>query len=85
VRPDGALLCGGALPTLIQWQGRHPAQAMPEGGVTLQGLTLRGVPARAATVLRLRGVEVRESSADGPALQARLDTPRGEVVLSSAG
>ena len=83
VRPDGALPCGGALPTLIQWQGRHPAQAMPASGVTLQALTLRGVPARAATVLRLRGVEVREA-VDGPALQARLATPRGEVTLSSA-
>jgi hypothetical protein len=85
VRPDGALLCGGALPTLIQWKGRHPAQAMPDCGVTLQGLTLRGVPARAAAVLRLRGVEVLEPSGDGPALQARLATPRGEVVLCSAG
>ena len=83
VRPDGALLCGGALPTLIQWQGRHPAQAIPASGLTLQALTLRGVPARAATVLRLRGVEVREA-VDGPALQARLATPRGEVTLSSA-
>jgi hypothetical protein len=82
VRPDGALLCAGALPTLIQWQGRHPAQAMPDSGVTLQGLTLRGVPARAATVLRLRGVDVREP-ADGPALEAVLLTPKGEVCLSS--
>ena len=83
VRPDGALLCGGALPTLLQWQGRHPAEAMPASGVTLQALTLRGVPTRAATVLRLRNVDMRES-VDGPALQACLATPRGEVTLSSA-
>lgn len=83
VRPDGTPLCAGALPTLIQWQGRHPAQAMPDSGVTLQGLTLRGVPARAATVLRLRGVDVRETL-DGPALEAVLRTPKGEVCLSSA-
>jgi len=83
VRPDGTLPCGGALPTLIQWQGRHPAQSMPASGVTLQALTLRGVPAGAATVLGLLGVEVREA-VDGPALQARLATSRGEITLSSA-
>jgi len=83
VRPDGTLPCGGALPTLIQWQGRHPAQGMPDSGVTLQALALRGVPAGAATVLGLLGVDVREAL-DGPALHARLATPRGEVTLSSA-
>ena len=83
VRQDGTLACGGALPTLIQWQGRHPAQGMPDSGVTLQALTLRGVPGGAATVLGLLGVDVREA-VDGPALQARLATPRGEVTLSSA-
>ena len=82
VRPDGALLYGGALPTLIQWQGRHPAQAMAPSGVTLQALTLRGVPSRASTVLRLRGVDMREML-DGPALEAVLHTPKGEVRLSS--
>lgn len=81
VRDDGALLCGGALPTLIQWQGRHPAQAMPASGVVLQSLTLAGVPPRAADVLRARDVAL--SSAPGPALQAVLSTPRGDVKLSS--
>ncbi len=83
VRPDGQPLCGGALPTLIQWQGRHPAQAMPASGVTLQALTLRGVPARAAKVLRLRGVQVLDGAADGPAVEAVLVTPGGEVRLCS--
>jgi hypothetical protein len=84
VRDDGRLLCGGALPTLIQWAGRHPTQAMPDSGVTLSALTLRGVPARARDVLRLRGVAVQEVPAE-PALTAVLQTPRGEVVLSSDG
>jgi hypothetical protein len=84
VRDDGRLLCGGALPTLIQWAGRHPTQAMPDSGVTLSALTLRGVPARARDVLRLQGVAVQEAPA-APALTAVLQTPRGEVVLSSDG
>ena len=82
VRADGRLLCGGALPTLIQWQGRHPTAAMAASGRALQALTLRGVPERARDVLRLRGVQVL---ADGtPALSATLATPRGEIVLESA-
>ena len=84
VRDDGRLLCGGALPTLIQWAGRHPTQAMPDSGVTLSALTLRGVPARARDLLRLQGVAVPETPAE-PALTAVLQTPRGEVVLSSDG
>ncbi len=84
VRDDGRVLCGGALPTLIQWDGRHPTQAMPDSGVTLSALTLRGVPARARDVLRLQGVAVQETPAE-PALTAVLQTPRGEVVLSSDG
>ena len=81
LRADGALNCGGALPTLIQWQGLHPAQAMPASGVTLRALTLRGVGERARDVLRLRGVQVLATP--GAALTAMLDTPLGEVVLSS--
>jgi hypothetical protein len=85
LRDDGRLLCGGALPTLIQWEGRHPAQAMPESGVTLSSLTLRGVPERARDVLRLQGVTVEPvtPSSCAPALTAVLQTPRGEVTLHS--
>lgn len=80
LRDDGTLLCGGALPTLIQWAGTHPTLAMPPSGVALQGLSLHGFPARASEVLRLRAVTHRDS---GPALRAVLATPRGEVVLDS--
>ena len=82
VRDDGRLLCGGALPTLIQWEGRHPAQAMPDGGVTLSALTLRGVSPAVAAVLQLQGAVVQEAP-PAPALTAVLHTPRGEVVLTS--
>ena len=81
LRDDGALECGGALPTLIQWEGRHPAQSMPASGLGLVALTLHGVPERARELLKLRGVEVRPDP--GPALQAVLETPLGLVTLSS--
>jgi hypothetical protein len=79
IRPDGALLCGGALPTLIQWRGAHPTDAMPDSGVQLRSLTLAGVPPRAREVLRLRNV----AFAEAPALAAVLDTPRGPVTLQA--
>jgi len=81
LRDDGRLDCGGALPTLLQWKGRHPAEAMPDSGVTLRSLALCGVPDRARDVLRLRGVSV--ASAPGPALRATFATPLGEVTLES--
>lgn len=82
VPDDGVLACGGALPTLIQWEGRHPAHAMPDSGLRLRALTLRGVPDRARALLKLRGVEVHAAAA-GPALQAVLATPLGPVTLQS--
>ncbi|MFZ4649224.1 MAG: VOC family protein [Rubrivivax sp.] len=82
VRDDGALDCGGALPTLIQWEGRHPARAMPASGLSLKSLTLRGVPGRVRDLLKLRGVDVQPGP--GPALQAVLTGPLGDVTLSSS-
>jgi hypothetical protein len=83
VRDDGQLLCGGALPTLIEWQGeRHPAQAMPGSGVVLKSLVLQGVPARAQAVLKLRGVAVSDT-ATAPALSATFSSPRGDITLCS--
>jgi hypothetical protein len=81
VADDGVLGCGGALPTLIQWEGRHPTQAMPDSGVRLRALALRGVPDRVRELLKLRGVDVQSGA--GSALRAELDTPQGLVVLQS--
>jgi hypothetical protein len=81
VRDDGGWDCGGALPTLLQWQGAHPTDAMADSGVTLRQLTLHGVPERARQVLRLRGVAVLAEA--GPALRAVLSTPLGDVTLES--
>ena len=79
---DGQLLAGGALPTLLDW-GRtpHPAASMARPGVTLQALALRGLTPAAIQALDSRGV-VHASDA-GPALSAKLDTPRGRVTLTS--
>jgi len=81
VPADGGLRCGGALPTLIQWQGAHPTEQLPDSGVALRSITINHVPARAREVLRLRGVTAVDD--DGPALRATLATPRGDVHLTS--
>jgi hypothetical protein len=57
---------------------------MPDSGVALSALTLRGVPAVARDVLQLQGVTVEEDPAS-PALTVALTTPRGPVVLRSDG
>jgi hypothetical protein len=82
LREDGLLNNAGALPTLLQWHGPHPAEAMPDSGVSLQSLALSGIPDRARDVLRLRGVAV--SAEPGVPLIACLATPLGEVELRSA-
>jgi hypothetical protein len=38
VPPDGRLPCGGGCPTLIQWLGPHPAEALPHSGCSLVAL-----------------------------------------------
>jgi Glyoxalase-like domain len=79
VRDDGAALCGGAMPTLIEWGGaRHPAASMPASGVALRALVLRGVPRAALDI-----AAVRFGGDAGPALEALLDTPRGPITLTS--
>jgi hypothetical protein len=81
VRDDGRLLCGGALPTLIEWGSVHPSASMPSSGVSLQSLTLRGLPPAAVQSLGLNGVGFDTGA--GPAITATFDTPRGPVTLHS--
>ncbi|RYF18828.1 MAG: VOC family protein [Comamonadaceae bacterium] len=86
VRPDGQRLFRGTLPTLIEWGQVHPAPALPESGVTLQGMGASHAeagPLRAACeAIGLQGFAVKE----GPTrLCAVLDTPRGRVRLHSGG
>jgi hypothetical protein len=77
VPADGALPGGGRVPTLIEWEGTHPAQAMTASGLTLQALAMR-------TPLALPGVRALPEAEAGPRLVATLATPRGAVTLAGA-
>jgi hypothetical protein len=86
VRADGRRLFGGALPTLIQWSGVHPADTLPASGVRLERLSVSGIPD--GVVARLPSVTMKPAAAQAgaastPALMATLSTPRGSVVLES--
>ncbi|MGL6111659.1 MAG: VOC family protein [Rubrivivax sp.] len=79
-RADGQLLCGGVLPTLIEWQGMHPSEHLPNSGVALHSLHLSGL---ADPVVAALGLQDVCCTAQGVALRAAFDTPRGRVQLSS--
>ncbi len=81
VPADGARPAGGALPTLIQWQGPHPCERLPASGVVLEALDIDGMPPRAREVLRLR--HAGGDDARPPRIVARLLGPRGPVTLES--
>lgn len=83
VRADGALAADGALPPLIQWQGEHPADAMPASPLQLQAVEMAGLDTRVRQLLRPRGVRWADNP-DAPALRVTLQTPHGPVTLSSA-
>jgi hypothetical protein len=81
VPDDGRLAAGGALPTLLQWRGAHPTDAMPASGLSLRALRLGGVTPALRAAYALQGVAW--SDAPAPALQALIATPRGEVALQT--
>jgi len=69
---------------------------MPDSGVTLESLTLRGLPERVQTLLRLKGVQMEslmpaqpqltppgtgESDSNPAVITVKLNTPRGTVIL----
>ncbi|WP_172223674.1 VOC family protein [Caenimonas soli] len=86
VRRDGQRLFYGGLPTLIQWGDAHPADAMPDAGLALQSLHVchpRLPDLQAAhSAIGLQGVGADQGA---PNLVATLATPKGAVVLESAG
>ena len=86
VRDDGQRLFNGALPTLIEWGAVHPAQNMPESGVTLQALAICHPQAKllraAYRAIDLHGVGITQGASD---LVATLHTPKGMVQLHSQG
>jgi hypothetical protein len=78
VADDGRPLAGGAVPTLIQWQGPHPADSLATSGVQLATVTVRGMPDLAAQVLRLR--PLTRAALPGPALEVQLTRADGAAV-----
>jgi len=94
VREDGQRLFNGGLPTLIEWGAldegssvaAHPANGMPDSGVSLLKLSMSTPQAEqlqaAYEAIGLQGVEV---AAGAPNLIATLQTPLGLVRLESMG
>lgn len=89
IRPDGTMPEGGVLPALIQWpEDIHPADALPEAGCRLEGLTLHHprpelIRTRLSEVLFVAGattVTVTPTEAD-TAVIATLRGRRGLVTL----
>ena len=80
VRPDGARLFDGRLPTLIQWDGPHPVDSLPASGVTLRDVECAGLPAAAVQALDAPALFVPQ----GHHLQVHLSTPRGDIALRSS-
>lgn len=80
VRPDGARLAHGQLPTLIEWGESHPCDTLPASGITLKALALGGVPAALAADWP-SGVAIDH----GVALAASLATPLGPRQLTLTG
>ncbi len=79
VRDDGAIACEGWLPTLIEWRGRHPTEAMPASGLALAGLSLGGLSPAVRGLLRMRGVQALAQ----PGLAVSIESPRGLVHLQA--
>lgn len=77
VRPDGARLARGALPTLIEWGDTHACDRLPASGVVLEGLDLRGWPVAAGAL----PAGVHSLGDDGPPLVARFSSPAGTQQL----
>lgn len=86
VRTDGARLFNGALPTLIEWDSRHPAESLPDCGVALASLSVAhpqsAMLRQCFDAIGLQHVAVLEGAAN---LVAELETPRGRVRLESKG
>ncbi|MFZ2649687.1 MAG: VOC family protein [Burkholderiaceae bacterium] len=76
IRPDGQRLCGGALPTLIEWTGAHPVDTMAPSGAQLRGVSLNGLPDGVKRCLPA-GVD----TAGTAPMKIELSTPLGQVGL----
>lgn len=84
VREDGAQTFDGLFPALMQWDGAHPAPALPDRGLRLRELRLSHPRAAAMRDdLAPLMADARLTIADGaPGIVALLDTPNGTVTLA---
>jgi Glyoxalase-like domain len=86
VRADGQRLFYGGLPTLIEWDSVHPADAMPDAGLALRSLQVSHPRPKdldkAYAGIGLNDVGVEQGT---PNLKAALATPKGIVTLESSG
>jgi len=85
VPASGNLAHDGIVPTIIQWSGAHPAEALLESGCRLEKLVLRHAEARPTLEgLRRAGLDAAEpieAEPDGRGLELHVRTPRGIAVL----
>ncbi len=86
VREDGQRLFHGALPSLIEWGDTHPADSLPESGLTLVSMMASHPrPDDLFVAYKSIGLEGVGVEAGSPNLAATLMTPLGEVTLESKG
>lgn len=84
VPDDGARPGRGVLPTLVQWESPHPADALPVSGLSLEQLAgSHPDPAPVRRSLAVLGLEalLRVTYDRDVRLAAMLRTPRGLVAL----
>ncbi len=94
VRADGQRLFDGCMPTLIQWgkpDATDPLKLHPRNTLTRSGVTLQSIEVTHPSAAKLQGafdaIELKQVAiTEGPAnLKAKLQTPKGLVVLESLG
>ena len=82
---SGRLAQRGIAPTVIQWDGAHPCDALAESGCRLEALLLRHPESeRTLRALRDAGLppgDPLQAVTVGGGLEARIRTPRGIVEL----
>src|SRR5690349_21733313 len=85
VPASGNLAHDGIVPTIIQWSGAHPSDALLESGCRLEKLVLRHPEARSTLEsLRRAGLDASEpieADPEGRGLELHVRTPRGIVVV----
>lgn len=80
IPPDGRLPLAGAHPAVLEWQGAHPAQRLPDRGVRLIRLEVITPDAGALDGL-LDDPRVTITHGPAVAIQALFSTPHGLRVL----